>query len=63
MEQETWNILFSWLTGKQCFVPEGCNPPFIGIVFYLGTILLTGLITFLGLSHEAKIKEMIPVWR
>lgn len=35
MNQELWNLLFGWITGRQCFVPEGCNVPTSGIVVYL----------------------------
>ncbi|MFB6204870.1 MAG: hypothetical protein ABEJ75_04440 [Candidatus Nanohaloarchaea archaeon] len=34
MEQAAWNMLFSWITGSRCFIPEGCSPPLSGIVVY-----------------------------
>ncbi|MCJ7478579.1 MAG: hypothetical protein MUP63_00175 [Candidatus Nanohaloarchaeota archaeon QJJ-7] len=35
MDQSTWNLLFGWITGKQCFIPEGCSPPLSGITVYI----------------------------
>lgn len=35
MNQELWNLLFGWITGRQCFLPEGCNVPTSGIIVYL----------------------------
>jgi hypothetical protein len=40
LSQSTWNLLFSWITGKQCFIPEGCNPPVEGIFVYLVILLV-----------------------
>lgn len=43
MNQELWNILFGWITGRQCFLPEGCNPPLAGVVIYL--LIIAGIIS------------------
>lgn len=34
MEPSTWNLLFGWITGRQCFIPEGCGIPAEGILVY-----------------------------
>jgi hypothetical protein len=34
IDQIPWNILFEWITGTRCFIPEGCPPPLAGILFY-----------------------------
>ncbi|MDY6765884.1 MAG: hypothetical protein SVW77_00800 [Candidatus Nanohaloarchaea archaeon] len=35
IDASAWNSLFGWITGKQCFLPEGCPPPAAGILVYL----------------------------
>lgn len=39
MDQSTWNLLFSWMTGEQCFVPEGCPPPAEGLLVYAAAVV------------------------
>lgn len=63
MDQETWNTLFGWLTGQQCFIPEGCNPPLIGIIFYAGVLVAIGLVTAVAVKNEEKIIAKIKSWR
>lgn len=41
MDQGLWNLLFGWLTGKQCMIPEGCNPPVTGIIIYTSAIIIS----------------------
>lgn len=43
MNQGLWNLLFGWITGRQCFLPEGCNIPLSGVVVYL--LLLAAIIS------------------
>ena len=63
MDQETWDVLFGWLTGQQCFIPEGCEPPLIGILFYLGILVLIALLTAEVVKREDEIMELIHEWR
>ena len=63
MDQETWNTLFSWITGRQCFIPEGCDPPLIGVLFYAGFLIFIGLMTALYVKHEDEIMEKVRGWR
>lgn len=35
MDQAVWNLLFFWITGEQCFIPEGCPPPVEGVIAYV----------------------------
>lgn len=34
MDQNTWNLLFGWISGKKCLLPEGCPPPAEGVAVY-----------------------------
>ncbi|MFB6146048.1 MAG: hypothetical protein ABEJ99_06140 [Candidatus Nanohaloarchaea archaeon] len=47
MNQQLWNQLFAWITGTKCFIPEGCSAPALGIVFYLGVVLLVAAAIYL----------------
>lgn len=42
VEPETWNLLFGGLTGRKCFIPEGCPPPILGVVVY--SLLVAGVV-------------------
>lgn len=45
LDQSTWNTLFGWITGQQCFIPEGCTAPIEGIVVYaIALLVLAGLV-------------------
>ena len=35
MNQSTWNLLFGWMTEKQCMLPEGCSIPLEGLAAYM----------------------------
>ncbi|MFB6199644.1 MAG: hypothetical protein ABEJ83_02090 [Candidatus Nanohaloarchaea archaeon] len=35
MDQSSWNLLFGWITGKQCMLPEGCSVPIEGLAVYM----------------------------
>lgn len=39
MDPELWDALFGWMTGRQCFLPEGCTPPVGGILIYVAVIV------------------------
>lgn len=57
IQQRTWNLLFGWLTGKQCFIPEGCPPPAVGVAFYgLLVAVVSGAAYYLY-------RNGIPEWR
>lgn len=47
MDQELWNTLFGWITGKQCFVPEGCPSPAEGILVYISIIVVVALVAYI----------------
>ncbi len=55
IDQITWNILFEWITGTRCFLPEGCSPPLVGILFY-------GLIAamFLASIYMFTVRKILP---
>lgn len=65
LDQITWNMLFEWITGTRCFVPEGCPPPISGIVVYL--LMLTPFIIsfYLFCSRKLRpfIEEKVSEWR
>lgn len=63
MEQESWNTLFGWLTGRQCFIPEGCEPPLIGVVVYAVFLIALGLVSAALIRREDEIKGLIQGWR
>lgn len=41
LDQSTWNLLFGWMTGRQCFLPEGCTLPMTGVLVY--AVILAGI--------------------
>ena len=61
IDQITWNILFEWITGTRCFLPEGCKPPFIGVLVYL--MLLAPLIWFLFSKYGSSAMRFFGILR
>ncbi|MFB6245831.1 MAG: hypothetical protein ABEJ03_05805 [Candidatus Nanohaloarchaea archaeon] len=55
LDQKLWNLLFSWITGRKCFLPEGCSPPVAGILIY---ILIT-----VAVSAAYNRKEVSEAWK
>ncbi len=47
IDQTSWDVLFSWLTGKRCMLPEGCEIPVEGVAFYL-VLLLAAVAVYLN---------------
>lgn len=43
IDQSIWNLLFSWMTGTQCMLPEGCTVPLPGVLFYLVLVAAVAL--------------------
>lgn len=58
MDQSTWNLLFGWMQGEQCFLPEGCPPPVEGILFYLAVVIII-VAAYLHYSDS----EVLDGWR
>ena len=56
IDQITWNILFEWITGTRCFLPEGCKPPVIGLLIYL--VMISALICVLYGKFGSKITKI-----
>lgn len=56
MDQQLWNLLFGWITGRQCFIPEGCSPPAEGVALYLTVLLVVAAVAW-------KRKEVKSAWR
>lgn len=46
MDQELWNLLFSGITEKQCFIPEGCSPPIGGLIIYFAALVLVIMVAY-----------------
>ena len=63
MDQQTWNALFSWITGRQCFLPEGCQPPMSGIILYALILIAIGVVSAIMIKKEDEIRERIDRWR
>jgi len=59
IDQITWNILFEWITGTRCFLPEGCKPPIVGITIYL--IIAAPIIYSLHIFYKTKLKPNIQI--
>ncbi len=57
VSQGTWNTLFSWITGKQCLIPEGCPPPVEGVFVY-GLLL----VAIAGSAYYVH-RNGVPEWR
>jgi len=59
INQITWNILFEWITGTRCFLPEGCSPPLVGTLFYglLAAMFLASIYLFLNRKILPRIRE------
>lgn len=58
MNQELWNLLFSWSTGRQCMLPEGCSAPLDGMLIYIGLVALLG-----GLIYIERGQLVAMTWR
>lgn len=43
---DLWNLLFGWMSGQQCFLPEGCDVPVQGMLVYLVILVFLAVLVY-----------------
>lgn len=60
ISQGLWNTLFGWMSSKQCFLPEGCAVPVVGVAVYLFIIVFIVTVLY-WLRNDIK-DTALSVW-
>lgn len=46
ISRDLWNTLFSWMSGQQCFLPEGCDVPLQGVLVYVAILMFFAVLLY-----------------
>lgn len=46
LSQGLWNTLFSWMSTKQCMLPEGCDVPLSGVGVYVAVVVFVAVMVY-----------------
>lgn len=64
IDQDTWNTLFSWMSGTECMLPEGCPVPLQGVAVYVFIVVFIAVMLYWNrhaiIDRGQQLKERIP---